>query len=74
VDDARAALTLALAGTGLTLVQFTGAICPAEGIFRPGLWIVLQESAAAHGTAMSPAGRERVAQLADMLRTRFGLS
>jgi len=74
VDDARAALSLAVADAGLTLLQFTGAICPAEGIFRPGLWIVFQESAAAHGTPMSPAARDKVAQLAEMLRGRFGLS
>jgi hypothetical protein len=73
VDDARAALSAA-AGSGLTILQFTGAICPAEAIFRPGLWIVFQESAAAHGSSMSAAARDRVAQLAEMLRGRFCLS
>ncbi|HMD31430.1 MAG TPA: hypothetical protein VKG84_05945 [Candidatus Acidoferrales bacterium] len=74
VDDGRAALSVAVADAGLTILQFTGAICPAEGIFRPGLWIVLQESAATHGTPMSPAARDQVAELAEMLRGRFGLS
>jgi hypothetical protein len=74
VDDARSALSAAAADSGLTVLQFTGAICPAEGIFRPGLWIVFQESAGARGTAMSPSARDRVAQLAEMLRGRFGLS
>jgi hypothetical protein len=74
VDDARAALTLAVADASLSILQFTGAICPAEGVFRPGLWIVFQEAAAPHGAPMSPAARDRVTQLADMLRGRFGLS
>jgi len=74
VDDARAALVIATEGIGLSLVQFTGAICPAEGVFRPGLWIVFQESNAEQGVAMSNFARERVAQLADNLRGRFGLS
>ncbi|HKO03566.1 MAG TPA: hypothetical protein VJW51_02400 [Candidatus Acidoferrales bacterium] len=74
VDDARAALQAALADSGLSILQFTGAICPAAGVFRPGLWIVLQEAAATHGAPMSPAACERVTQLAEMLRGRFGLS
>ncbi len=74
VDDARAALNAAAADSGLAILQFTGAICPAEGIFRPGLWIVFQESAAPRGSSMSPAARDRVTQLAEMLRGRFGLS
>jgi len=74
VDDARSALKAAAADSGLAILQFTGAICPAEGVFRPGLWIVFQESSAAHGAAMSPAALDRVTQLAEMLRGRFGLS
>jgi hypothetical protein len=74
VDDARAALTLAAADTGLSVIQFTGAICPAQGVFRPGLWIVFKEELAEHGAGMSAAARERVAQLADNIRGRFGLS
>jgi len=74
VDDARAALSLALGDSGLTVIQFTGAICPAKGVFRPGLWIVLKEERAEDGAAMSPAARDCVAQLADNIRGRFGLS
>ena len=74
VDDARAALNLATADSGLAVVQFTGAICPAQGLFRPGLWIVFQEEGAEHGVAMSAAARERVAELAELIRGRFGLS
>ena len=74
VDDARAALASAAADSGLSVVQFTGAICPAQGVFRPGLWIVFQEESAERGAAMSPAAHERVAQLADIIRGRFGLS
>jgi hypothetical protein len=74
VDDARATLNAAAAGSGLVVVQFTGAICPAEGIFRPGLWIVFQESGAAHGAPMSSAACERITQFAELIRGRFGLS
>ena len=74
VDDARSALNAAAADSGLAILQFTGAICPAQGVFRPGLWIVFQESGATHGAAMSPAALDRVTQLAEMLRGRFGLS
>jgi hypothetical protein len=74
VDDARATLNAAAADSELTILQFTGAICPAEGVFRPGLWIVFQEAAAIHAAPMSVAARERVTQLAEMLRGRFGLS
>jgi|SRR5208282_3654344 len=74
VDDARSALNAAAPDSGLAVLQFTGAICPAEGIFRPGLWIVFQESAATHGSSMSPAARDQVTRLAEMLRGRFGLS
>lgn len=73
VDDARAALESAATHTGLTVLQFTGAICPGEGIFRPGLWIVLEEKGAQHGAPMSAAAREHVTQLAETLRGRFGL-
>ncbi|HVN08132.1 MAG TPA: hypothetical protein VMV61_04130 [Patescibacteria group bacterium] len=74
VDDARAELSLAVADFGLSIVQFTGAICPAEGVFRPGLWIVLREASGEAGSPMSDAARERVVQLAELIRGRFGLS
>jgi hypothetical protein len=74
VDDARAALQAAVQDAGLAIIQFTGAICPGEGVFRPGLWIVLEEKDAQHGAPMSPAARDRVAQLAEIVRGRFGLS
>jgi hypothetical protein len=74
VDDARAALEAAVRDAGLAIVQFTGAICPGEGVFRPGLWMVLEEKGATHGTSMSPAARGRVAEVAETLRGRFGLS
>jgi hypothetical protein len=74
VDDAREVLEAAVRESGLAIVQFTGAICPGEGIFRPGLWIVVEEMGAAHGSAMSFAARERVAQLAEIVQARFRLS
>ena len=74
VDDTRAALLSAAEESGLSVVQFTGAICPAEGVFRSGLWIVFQESGAESGSAMSPSARHRVAELVELLRGRFRLS
>src|SRR5260370_42194063 len=41
MDDARGILEGSLRGTGLEIVQLTGAICPGGGVYRPGLWLVL---------------------------------
>jgi len=74
VDDVRGAIEAAAPAAELGIVQCTGAICSAEGMFRPGLWIVLEEKGAAHGTPMSADARERLEQLAGILCGRFGLS
>jgi len=75
VDDARGVLTDLLSHTGLEIVQLTGAICPGdEEVYRPGLWIVLQENAATATNALSPAAQTRVSDIAKQLVGRLGLT
>jgi hypothetical protein len=74
VDDARAALGLLLAGTGLELAQLTGAIARGEEVHRPGLWLVLREAGAPPDRPMSAAARERAAAIANDLRHQLRLS
>lgn len=75
VDDARGILDGLVRGTGLEILQLTGAICPAaNGVFHPGLWLVLRDSAAAADAPMSEAARGRVAAIAEELRKRLQLS
>jgi hypothetical protein len=60
--------------TPLVLAQLTGAICPGnDEVYRPGLWIVLQDPHAKPKTALAPAGRERVAAIAAELVKRLQL-
>jgi hypothetical protein len=73
LDEARGILKSALAPTGLELVQLTGAICSKAGIHRPGLWLVFRESGAAPGKPMSDAAQQRVAAVAEQLRTQLQL-
>jgi hypothetical protein len=72
LDEARMILDRELAGGSLEIAQLTGAICHDKQIHRPGLWLVLCE----RGTAkeMSPAARQRVAAIAETLRTILELS
>jgi hypothetical protein len=74
LDEARGYLKTSLGGSGLELVQLTGAICGHGGVHRPGLWLVFREAGAAPGGPMSQAAQARVAALADQLRSRFGLA
>jgi hypothetical protein len=74
LDDAQGILDHALTGGGLEIAQLTGAICSDGDVFRPGIWLVLRESGAAAGQAMSAAARERVAAVAEEMRTRLSLS
>jgi hypothetical protein len=75
VDDARGVLTDLLSCSGLEIVQLTGAICPGdEEVYRPGLWIVLKENAAAPNHTLSPAAQARVTDIAKQLIARLGLS
>ncbi len=74
MDDARAILEGSLRGTGLEIVQLTGAICPGGGVYRPGLWLVLRESATAANAPMSEPARGRLATLAEELCQRLQIS
>ena len=50
--------------TRLVLAQLTGAICPGnDEVYRPGLWIVLQDPNAKPKTALPPATRARIAAM-----------
>lgn len=73
LDEARSILEEALDATGREIAQLTGAICPEGTVYGPGIWLVLRESGAAGGQAMSVAARARVAAVAEDLRTRLGL-
>ncbi len=74
LDEVRGILEDALNGTGLEIVQLTGAICPDGAVFRPGIWLVLRETGVAAGQAMSAGARARVAAVTEELRARLGLS
>jgi hypothetical protein len=73
LDEARGILTATLGPSGLELVQLTGAICSKAGVHRPGLWLVFRESGAAPGKPMSAAAQQRVAAVAEQLRTQLQL-
>jgi hypothetical protein len=72
LDETRAILDRELAGSALEIAQLTGAICHDKNIHRPGIWLVLRERGA--GTEMSPAARQRVAEIAEAIRTSLQLS
>jgi hypothetical protein len=61
-----------VADAPLELVQLTGAICPGDDeVYRPGLWIVLQDPQAKAKTALPAATRQRVAAIAAELVKRL---
>jgi hypothetical protein len=72
LDEVRAILSRELAGSALEVAQLTGAICRDASVHRPGIWLVLRERGASG--AMSAAARERVAAIAETLRTTLQLS
>jgi hypothetical protein len=49
----------------LTITQLTGAICHDDSVYRPGIWLVVQETGAAPGQPMSAAGRAQLSQAID---------
>ena len=58
----------------LELAQLTGAICPGDDeVYRPGLWIVLQDPHAKPKTALPSATRERIAAIVAELAKRLQL-
>jgi len=85
VDDARGILMELLAkhtahhpgldlGTDepLEVAQLTGAICPGnDEVYRPGLWIVLQDPQGKTNTGLPPATRQRIAAVAAELVKRL---
>jgi len=75
VDDARGMLTEMLSGTGLEITQLTGAICPGEDeVYRPGIWIVLNDRNTPSKSSLSAAIVERISALAAQLAQRLSLS
>ena len=73
VDDARGILTERLDGTGLEITQLTGAICPGDELFRPGLWIVLRDSHAPPRSPLAKTALDRLAAHAAELAKRLQL-
>jgi hypothetical protein len=56
------------------LTQLTGAICPGnDEVYRPGLWIVLQDPQGKPKTTLPVATRERIAAIASELVKRLQL-
>jgi hypothetical protein len=72
LDDVRALADREMAGSNLSITQLTGAICRDNAVHRPGIWLVVRELGPA--SAMSPGGMERVAALAEAIRSAFRLS
>ncbi len=68
MDEARSLLDRELAGSGLEVAHLTGAICHDDNVHRPGLWLVLRETHAGPGEAMSAEARARVATIVETLR------
>jgi hypothetical protein len=59
----------------LELTQLTGAICPGgDETYRPGIWIVLRDPHAKHGTPLPQATQERIAAIAAELVKRLQLA
>lgn len=72
LDDARAMLEHELNGSGLEIVQLTGAICEDKSIHRPGIWLVLREAGAQR--EMSARARSSVVKVAESVQSSLGLS
>lgn len=72
LDDARAMLEHELNGSGLEIVQLTGAICEDKSIHRPGIWLVLREAGAQR--EMSAGARSNVVKAAESVQSSLGLS
>lgn len=72
LDDARAMLDRELNGSGLEIVQLTGAICEDKAIHRPGIWLVLREAGAQR--EMSAEARSNVVKAAESVQSSLGLS
>ncbi|MGD0307063.1 MAG: hypothetical protein ABSC71_19740 [Candidatus Acidiferrales bacterium] len=71
LDEVRVQLKRELADGKLEVVQLTGAICHDKVIHRPGIWLVLHEKTDAK--EMSPAAREHVAALGNLIVSTYQL-
>jgi hypothetical protein len=58
----------------LELTQLTGAICPGDDVYRPGLWIILHDPHAKPKTTLPAATQDRIAAIAADLAKRLGLT
>lgn len=57
------------------IAQLTGAICPADdGVYRPGLWIVLQATKAPQNESLQETALEQVRRIAQEFMNRIGLA
>jgi hypothetical protein len=75
IDDARGILTELLSGTSFAMAQFTGAICPADDeVYRPGLWIVIRDTASAQSHELSSDSLRRLSAIAEELIKRLQLA
>jgi hypothetical protein len=55
------------------IAQLTGAICPGEDVYRPGLWIVLNDEKAARNQPMGEVALEHATVIVETLIKRLGL-
>jgi len=58
----------------MEIMQLTGAICPEDEVYRPGLWIVLRYNQVSQNQALSPALLERVKHVAEEFLRRMDLA
>jgi hypothetical protein len=55
------------------LAQFTGAICPGDQVYRPGLWIVLKDPKGAPKQSLGEVKLEHVRTIIEALAKKLGL-
>ena len=72
LDETRTILDRELAGSDLEIAQLTGAICHDKAVHRPGIWLVLRERN--DPKELSVAARQKIASIAETIRSTFSLS
>ena len=60
-------------GPQFEIAQLTGAICPGDDVYRPGLWIVLKDPKAAAKQPLHEMALEHARLIAEALVKRLGL-
>lgn len=73
IDDARGILERELSGSGLAIVQLTGAICHDSGVHRPGIWLVIEEKNGVR-KQMSAEARTRIDAAVRAVQLELGIS